>query len=217
MTFSIVARSPNGAWHGVAAASAHICIGALVPAARGGAGLASQGFVNLSHRERLGEAAGDPAGVLAALTVGDELAARRQIGLVGAVGEGVAYTGPDAPGWAGHRVGDGFAVQGCDLAGAEVLEAVAEAWLAGTPEEAFAVRLLAALAAGDEAGGDRRDVRSAALVVAGEGLGYAGIGDVMVDLRVDDHDNPLPELRRVLGAYENAFGSPGPVEPRLLF
>jgi uncharacterized Ntn-hydrolase superfamily protein len=94
--------------------------------------------------------------------------------------------------------GDGVAVQGNILAGPEVVDAMKAAWDASAGEPALARRLLAALAAGDEAGGDKRGRQSAALLVVSDGAGYGGLDDVAVDLRVDDHPTPVPELARLL-------------------
>lgn len=215
MTFSIVARSANDEWHGVAVASAHMCVGALVPAARAGIGLATQGFPHLGHHVDGLALAVDgmaPTDILAALLDGDEERELRQVGLVGD-GPGVAFTGDACSEWSGHRVGADVAVLGCDLEGPEVIADVYDTWVSHDTDGAFAVRLLTALRAGQDAGGDNRGIRSAGLLVVGPGLGYGGVGDVVVDLRVDDHDDPLFELARLLEAYAATFGSPGPVEP----
>ena len=115
-------------------------------------------------------------------------------------GEGgaAAHTGAACFDWAGHRVGDGVTVQGNVLTGPEVLEAMLESWEATADEPELARRLLAALRAGDLAGGDRRGRQSAALLVVREEAGYGGMDDIAVDLRVDEHRDPCTELNRLL-------------------
>lgn len=222
MTFSIVARMDDGvpgvpgpAW-GVAVASKFLAVGAAVPGAWSGVGaIATQAFANLAYlpdgRALLaqGESAAD---VVAALTAADGLAGQRQVGVVDAAGRSATFTGPECFDWAGGLVGDGFAIQGNILAGPEVVDAMAEAWHAH-PAAPLARRLLAALLAGDRAGGDRRGRQSAALLVVAEGAGYGGGNDVAVDLRVDDHADPVPELARLLDVRDLLFGRPEEVLP----
>ncbi|MER8182305.1 DUF1028 domain-containing protein [Kitasatospora sp. NPDC094015] len=211
MTFSIVARS--GTAFGVAVASRFLAAGAVVPAADAAAGaLATQAWANLAYRPqgltmlRTGVA---PADVVAALTTADGLRAERQLGVVGPAGDGASYTGEECVPWAGGVVGDGYAIQGNILTGPEVVAAMEGAWLAGA-EQPLTARLLAVLAAGDAAGGDRRGRQSAALYVVDPGKGFAGSGDVAYDLRVDDHPDPVAELRRLLGVHELLFGAGDP-------
>ncbi|HET9945585.1 MAG TPA: DUF1028 domain-containing protein, partial [Actinomycetes bacterium] len=144
------------------------------------------------------------------LTLADDGRDQRQLGVVGTGGNGATFTGSACHDWAGGRAGDGYAVQGNILTGPEVVEAMEEAWLAGA-SSGFALpeRLLATLAAGDEAGGDRRGRQSAALVVVRPGGGYGG-DDTEVELRVDDHPSPVPELRRLLDLHRLYFGKPDP-------
>lgn len=214
MTFSLVARSADGAAWGVAVASKFLAAGAVVPAAQAGAGaVATQSFVNLRYLPdglRLlaeGAAARD---VVAQLTEPDELREQRQVGLVGTTGDGAAFTGADCIPWAGSRSGDGFTAQGNCLAGPEVLEQMERAFLATGENEPLAHRLLAGLRAGDAAGGDRRGRQSAALLVVTAGGGYGGGSDVLVDLRVDDHPAPADELVRLLALHDLYFGTPSP-------
>src|SRR5690606_16533240 len=122
----------------------------------------------------------------------------RQVGIVDMDGVAASHTGPACHDWAGGIVGDGYAIQGNILTGPEVVEAMEQAWAASDPDAPLADRLLAALRAGDDAGGDRRGRQSAALLVVREGAGYGGHDDVAVDLRVDDHATPIPELARLL-------------------
>ena len=210
MTFSIVGRS--GGEFGVAVASKFLAAGALVPAVGAGVGaLASQAFSQQSYRPdglallREGRGAEE---TVAALTGADELNGHRQLGVVALSGPGASFTGEKCLPWAGGCVGDGYAIQGNILVGDKVVAEMERAWLAGDLLP-LARRLLAALEAGDSAGGDRRGRQSAALVVASRGAGYGG-SDVAVDLRVDDHPAPVEELRRLLELHEFYFGQPDP-------
>ncbi|MDZ5447229.1 DUF1028 domain-containing protein [Micromonospora sp. 4G57] len=217
MTFSIVARSADGRLHGVAVASKFLAAGALVPAAEAEVGaVATQAHVNLAYRPqglallRTGVAAPD---VVAGLVAADPGRDDRQLGVVGATGDGATWTGPRCHPWAGGQAGDGWAAQGNILAGPHVIDAVRDAWLggAGLP---FPQRLLAALHAGDRAGGDRRGRQSAGLLVVERHGGYAGTGDTVVDLRVDDHPDPVTELGRLLDTHTLLFGKPDPATLR---
>lgn len=214
MTFSIVARSADGRAHGVAVASKFLAVGAAVPAAEAEIGaIATQAYANLAYRPqalallRTGVSA---AGVVAALTAADDGRVQRQLGVVGATGDGATYTGTGCPAWAGGVAGDGFAIQGNILTGPEVVEAMRQAWLDSASEPHLARRLLAALRAGDAAGGDRRGRQSAALLVVAKNQGYGGTSDVLVDLRVDDHPDPVGELERLLDLHTLYFGKPDP-------
>jgi uncharacterized Ntn-hydrolase superfamily protein len=111
--------------------------------------------------------------------------------------------------WAGGQAGDGFAVQGNILAGPQVVTAMADTWKERAGDT-FERRLVAALSAGDQAGGDRRGRQSAALRVWREGAAYGGVLDLAIDLRVDDHRTPIDELRRLLDLHELYFGKPAP-------
>lgn len=217
MTFSIVARSADGRLHGVAVASKFLAAGALVPAAEAEVGaVATQAHVNLAYRGqglallRSGVAAAD---VVASLIAADPGRDDRQLGVVGATGDGASWTGPRCHPWAGGQAGDGWAAQGNILAGPHVIDAVRDAWLAGV-DLPFPQRLLAALHAGDRAGGDRRGRQSAGLLVVQRRGGYAGTGDELVDLRVDDHPDPVTELGRLLDIHTMLFGKPDPATLR---
>ena len=129
---------------------------------------------------------------------------------MGAGGDGATFTGTACHDWAGGAAGDGFAIQGNMLAGPRVVDDMRAAWLAGGDGERLAYRLLAALRAGDEAGGDRRGRQSAALLVVAKGMGYGGTSDVVVDLRVDDHPAPVTELGRLLEMHTLYFERPDP-------
>jgi uncharacterized Ntn-hydrolase superfamily protein len=214
MTFSIVARSPDGRSHGVAVASKFLAVGAYVPAAQAGIGaLATQSYANLAYRPQgltLLATGVAPTGVVAGLTAADPERDQRQLGVVGPGGDGATFTGTGCHDWAGGLAGDGYAIQGNILAGKQVVVAMAEAWQAADPATPLAARLVAALLAGDRAGGDRRGRQSAALLVVAKGQGYGGTSDVLVDLRVDDHADPVPELARLLDVHELYFGKLDP-------
>ncbi|WP_030178439.1 DUF1028 domain-containing protein [Streptomyces sp. NRRL S-813] len=211
MTFSIVARS--GEAFGVAVASKFLAVGAVVPAADAGAGaVATQAAANpryLPQGLALLRTGVQPADVVAGLVATDRDCAHRQLGIVGSQGLGATYTGEECLDWAGGTAGDGYAIQGNILTGPEVIEAMESAWLS-LPDIALDRRLLAALEAGDAAGGDRRGRQSAALYAVAPGAGYGGGSDVACDLRVDDHADPVAELRRLLDVHELLFGKPDP-------
>jgi uncharacterized Ntn-hydrolase superfamily protein len=199
-TFSIVARDPSNGDLGVAVASKFLAVGSVVPWARAGAGaVATQALANVGYGPRglalmaEGVSAQD---TLAGLLADDPEREHRQVGLVDAQGHAAAHTGSACMDWAGHVVGAGFAAQGNILAGAGVVEAIGGAFVAAQGE--LAERLLAALQAGDSAGGDRRGRQSAALYVARSGGSYGGTLDRYIDLRVDDHPHPAQELTRLL-------------------
>lgn len=214
MTFSIVARSDDGRLHGVAVASKFLAAGSVVPGAEADAGaLATQAYANVAYRPqgltmlRTGAAAAD---VVAGLVAADPGRAQRQVGVVGTRGDGATFTGDECHEWSGGHAGPGFAVQGNILVGPQVVHAMRDAWLSSDGKRPLARRLLAALGAGDRSGGDRRGRQSAALLVVGKGGGYGGTSDVVVDLRVDDHPDPLSELARLLDIHEMLFGKPDP-------
>jgi uncharacterized Ntn-hydrolase superfamily protein len=210
MTFSIVGRL--GGALGVAVASKFLSVGAAVPAAAAEVGaIATQAYANLAYRSqglhllRTGVSA---AGTVAGLTAADPQRAERQLGVVAPTGDGATFTGDECHPWAGGLTGDGYAIQGNILVGPQVVEAMEAAWRVA--QGPLAARLLAALRAGDDAGGDRRGRQSAALLVVERGKGYGGTSDVALDLRVDDHPAPVGELARLLRVHEFYFGRPDP-------
>jgi uncharacterized Ntn-hydrolase superfamily protein len=213
MTFSIVAYDPGSESWGVAVASKFLAVGAVVPWGRAGAGaVATQAMANLSYGPGgLGLLAGGFSAdqVVIRLTGADGEREHRQLGVVDAAGHGSTWTGASCMDWAGGEAGDGYAVQGNILTGPEVVIAIVAAWRGGTGE-VLARRLVAALAAGDQAGGDRRGRQSAALRVWRAGAAYGGELDLAVDLRVDDHKAPVGELARLLDLHELYFGKPDP-------
>ncbi len=213
MTFSIVAWDPDAhpspEW-GVAVASKFLAVGSVVSWAKAGVGaVATQAMANISygpqglHRLHSGASAAE---VVATLTGADDGKEHRQLGIVDARGGAETFTGESCYDWAGGRAGDGFCCQGNILVGPEVVDAMTEAFVSASGE--LAVRLLAALRAGDEAGGDSRGRQSAALLVVREGGGYGAGTDKMVDLRVDDHPDPLPELSRLFEIHSWLFPRP---------
>jgi uncharacterized Ntn-hydrolase superfamily protein len=212
MTYSIVARAGNA--YGVAVASKFLAVGAIVPAAEAPVGaLATQSYANVAYRPQglaLLRTGVDAAGVVAGLTAADPGQARRQLGVVAAAGPGATFTGGECHDWAGGEAGDGWAIQGNLLAGPQVVAAMRDAWLGGGDGTPLARRLLAALSAGEAAGGDRRGRQSAALLVVAAGQGYANTSDALVDLRVDDHPDPVSELARLLDVHTMLFGKPEP-------
>jgi len=202
MTFSIVARSADGESWGVAVASKFLGVGAVVPAAVAGVGaVATQAEANVAWKglalAHLDE--GATAGIaLQRLLEEDEGRDHRQVGLVDLDGEAVSHTGAACLEWAGGVTGDGYAIQGNVLAGEDVVLAMQAAWDTSDDDAPLGRRLLAALTAGDDAGGDRRGRQSAALLVVRDGAGYGGRDDIAVDLRIDDHADPVTELARLL-------------------
>jgi uncharacterized Ntn-hydrolase superfamily protein len=210
MTFSIVAHSPREAAWGVAVASRYLAVGAMVPAAAPDVGaIATQAHTNMAYRERglaLLDAGETAERTLAGLLADDPGRGRRQVGVVDRRGAAAAWTGPECTGHAGHRTGDGYALQGNLLTGPEVLDAMQSAWT-GSADAPLRRRLLSALAAGDEAGGDRRGRQSAALLVVGAGRAIGEGTRVLVDLRVDDAHAPVTELARLAALHDDLVGT----------
>ncbi|MEO3427464.1 DUF1028 domain-containing protein [Pelagibius sp. CAU 1746] len=202
MTYSIVARDAGTGAYGVAVASRFFAVGALVPHLRGGAGaIATQALINPIYGARgidllaRGQSAEE---TLQAITGEDAGRQQRQVHLIDAQGRGAAFTGDRCVDWAGHLMAEGVSVAGNMLAGPEVVEATLRAYTknAALP---FVERLLTAMEAGEAAGGDRRGKQSAALkIVRGEAYPW-------IDIRADDHADPLPELRRLYAVAQERF------------
>ena len=201
MTWSIVARDADCNF-GVAVASKFFAVGALCPHAQSGVGaLATQALVNplLAAPALAGMAQQRvPAELLAALLAADAGSAHRQFHMVDALGRGAAHTGADCIAWCGHTLRDGFSVAGNMLAGPQVIEATAGSYAANASLP-FAERLITALAAGEAAGGDKRGKQAAALIV------FNGQDYPALDLRVDDHLEPMLELRRLYDVSMQRF------------
>jgi len=204
MTFSIAARDPGTDAVGVAVQSKFVSVGAVVPFVSADAGaIATQSFANVAYGPdgldllRGGHTAAE---AIEALTDADDEAPQRQIGAVGLDGEPAAFTGDECFDVAGDRQGEHYTVQGNILENEATLDAMAEAFEAtegGLPD-----RLISALHAGNDAGGDSRGEQSAALYVAKPEGGYDGRNDRWVDVRVDDHERPIDELERVFKLYD---------------
>ena len=193
MTWSILARDEAGRL-GVAIASRFFAVGALcIHAQRGVGALATQALMNPLYGPqglRLLAAGQSAAQVVAALTGGDEGRAQRQLHVLPAAGPGAAHTGERCVDWFGHETFDGFSVAGNMLAGPQVIEATAQAYR-DAHRLPFAERLLVAMQAGEAAGGDKRGKQAAALRL------HADEDHPQLDLRVDDHAEPLAELQRI--------------------
>lgn len=205
-TFSIVAADPATGEVGVAVQSKYFAVGAVVPWAKAGVGaVATQAAGIAGYGPRilgLLEEGLAPAEALERALAGDPGRETRQLGAVSAAGVAAAFTGADCNEWAGHDLGPGFAVQGNILAGEDVVRELARAFR--ETEGDLAERLVAALEAGQAAGGDRRGQQSAAVIVERAGAGAGGrLGlDRICDLRVDDHERPIEELRRLLSIHQ---------------
>jgi uncharacterized Ntn-hydrolase superfamily protein len=207
VTFSIVAFDESTGELGIAVQSKFIAVGAVVPWAKARVGaIATQSFANTSYGAaalELLQTGMHPQEVSARLTERDSEREKRQFGLVDAAGRAATYTGGECFAWAGGVVGEGFCAQGNILAGPGVIEGMTTAFResAGT----LAERLIAALHGGQRRGGDRRGMQSASLLVVKEKGGYGGFNDRYIDLRVDDHPDPIRELERLLGLYRLYF------------
>jgi uncharacterized Ntn-hydrolase superfamily protein len=209
-TFSIVAYDPETGEWGVGVASKVLAVGYIVPWARAGVGaVATQAMVNVSlgpDGVALLEKGYSAEDAVAELLAGDEGREERQLGIVDGNGFPAAFTGAETLEWSGHITGDHYTIQGNILAGEEVLAEMERAYLEGSGP--LARRLVGALKAGDAAGGDSRGKESAALLVVKEGGGYQGVGDRLVDIRVDDHAEPVAELARIYDMWEVHFVLP---------
>jgi uncharacterized Ntn-hydrolase superfamily protein len=203
-TFSIVGFDPKTKDLGVAVQSKFIAVGAVVPFALAGVGaVATQSYANTTYGPKalaMLKKGTAPKEVLQRLAKADKEAAKRQAGIVDARGRAASYTGKECFPWAGHLVGKNHAAQGNLLAGEDVVESMGHAF--ESTEGDLPVRLLAALGAGQTAGGDRRGQQSAALLVVRDRGGYGGFNDRWIDVRVDDHPRPIEELNRVFAIYD---------------
>lgn len=199
-TYSIAAYDPERKEWGVAVASKYLAVGSVVPFAKAGVGaVATQSYVNTTYGTKGLEllAEGKSAEeVLKTLLEADKDRDLRQVGMVDAKGEVANHTGPKCLAWAGGKSGKHYTCQGNILAGEEVVVKMAEAFEAAKGPLAW--RLMAALEAGEQAGGDKRGKQSAAILVVSEKGGAGGFNDRAVDMRVDDHEKPVQELARIL-------------------
>jgi uncharacterized Ntn-hydrolase superfamily protein len=208
-TYSIVACDLDARQWGVATQSKFLAVGSVVPWAEPEAGaVATQSYANPRYGPdglallREGRPAEE---VVDALVAADEGRAERQVGIVDAQGRAASFTGEECHEWAGGRTGDCYAAQGNILVSAATVDALAETFEARS-DLPLAERLLECLAAAQEAGGDRRGQQSAALLVVEKDAGYGQLSDTLVDLRVDDHERPIEELRRLFEIHQLLFG-----------
>ena len=211
-TFSIVGFDPETNSLGVAVQSKFLAVGSIVPWARAGVGaVATQAMANYNYGLRglelmgSGETADE---TVEGLTSADEDREHRQIGVVDGRGRAATFTGSECFEWAGGATGEYYAAQGNILVGGETVEAMARTYRETQGD--LATRLLSALDAGQAAGGDSRGKQSAALLVVREGGGYGGDNDRVVDLRVDDHPDPIRELVRIRNLHTLYFGETRP-------
>jgi uncharacterized Ntn-hydrolase superfamily protein len=199
-TFSIVGFDPETGELGIAVASKVLAVGAIVPWAKAGVGaVATQAYANTTYGPeglKLLASGLDAHEVLERLTGADEGRERRQIGIVDSGGRSATFTGKECMAWAGGRAGKYYACQGNILVDKATVTAMAEAFESTDGE--LALRLIKALKAGEDAGGDSRGKQSAALLVVKEAGGYLGLNDRYIDLRVDDHSEPVDELSRLV-------------------
>ncbi len=219
-TFSIVGWDPATGEVGVAVASKVLSVGSVVPWAKAGVGaVATQAWANVDYGPdglaMLAEGA-TAAEVVKRLTDADPEAARRQLGVVDGKGGAAGFTGSGCHAWAGDRQGKHYTAQGNILAGEGVLEAMSKAYEGEDGD--LPAKLIAALIAGDAAGGDRRGKQSAAILVARENAGYGGRSDRFIDLRVEDHADPVLELARIVAIHRRFYrrrytSRPPPPEP----
>ena len=207
-TYSIAACDLDAAQWGVATQSKFLAVGSVVPWAEPQVGaIATQAYANPRYGPeglsllREGLSADQ---VVERLTAADEGRDHRQLGIVDSEGRGASFTGAECLEWAGGRTGLCYAAQGNILVSAETVDAIAETFESSSGP--LAERLLACLDAAQTAGGDRRGQQSAALLVVEQDGGYAKLSDTVVELRVEDHERPLEELRRLYRLHEALFG-----------
>lgn len=206
-TFSIIGFDPVTKELGIAVQSKFLGVGAVVPWAKAGVGaIATQAMANLHYGElglELLERGYTAEETLQALIALDPDHEERQVGIVDASGNGVSYTGKNCFSYAGGLSGEHFACQGNILVGEETVTALKEVFLSSSGT--LAERLVSALDAAQNAGGDKRGRQSAALLVVKEKGSYGGYNDRAIDLRVDDHPQPIKELQRLLQLHEMYF------------
>jgi uncharacterized Ntn-hydrolase superfamily protein len=208
-TFSIVACDLTAGQWGVAVQSKFLAVGSVVPWAEPQVGaVATQAWANPRYGPdglallRSGNAAEE---AVQALTAADEGREHRQVGVVDATGRAASFTGEECNEWAGGRTGEGYAAQGNILVSGETVDALAVTFESNS-HLGLAERLLECLAAAQAAGGDSRGQQSAALLVVEKDGGYGNLSDTLVDLRVDDHERPILELRRLYTLHNELFG-----------
>jgi uncharacterized Ntn-hydrolase superfamily protein len=207
-TYSIVACDLEAGQWGVAVQSKFLSVGSVVPWAEAQVGaVATQAYANPRYgpqgleKLRAGKSAQE---VVDELTGADDGRSKRQLGVVDAQGGSATFTGEECLDWAGGRTGEGYAAQGNILVSAETVDALAETF-EGSAEAPLAERLLDCLAAAQAAGGDSRGQQSASLLVVEREGGYAKLSDLLVDLRVDDHERPIEELCRIYELHKEIY------------
>ena len=214
MTYSIVARDAETGDLGVAVQSKFLAVGNVVPWARAGVGaIATQAFANVEYGPeglRLLAECHAADEVLRQLVAADDGREHRQAGVVDAQGRSATYTGRECFAWAGGRTGPNFAAQGNILADAPVVDGIVDTFMAGG--RPFPELLVACLAAAETAGGDRRGRESASLLIVRDHSGFGGGNDRWIDLRVDQHDDPVPELARILTFQRLYYDRPDPAD-----
>jgi uncharacterized Ntn-hydrolase superfamily protein len=208
-TYSIVACDLDAGQWGVAVQSKFLAVGSVVPWAEPHVGaIATQSYANPRYGPdglallRSGKSAQE---TIEALTAADDGRDERQVGVVDGEGRAATFTGSACHDWAGGRTGTCYAAQGNILVSEETVDALATTF-EGNGHLELAERLIECLAAAQAAGGDRRGQQSASLLVVEQDAGYAKLSDTIVDLRVDDHERPIAELRRVFGLHRELFG-----------
>ncbi|MUV36615.1 hypothetical protein JNUCC1_00418 [Lentibacillus sp. JNUCC-1] len=208
MTFSIAGYDPETGELGVAVQSKFLGVGSVVPWAKSGVGaVATQSYANPAYGPMgldLLEQDKSAQETIDILTSQDEGRAYRQVGIVDSNGNAATFTGEHCYNWAGGRTGKHYAAQGNILVDENTVDKMAETF--ERTSGSLADRLLAALAAGQEAGGDKRGQQSAALYVVKKHGGYLGVNDHYIDLRVDDHSEPINELQRIYLLHQLYFG-----------
>ena len=208
-TFSIVGCDLEAKQWGVAVQSKFLAVGSVVPWAEPGVGaVATQSYANPRYGPdglALLRDGKSPQETIDSLTGADKDRDHRQVGIVDAQGRGATFTGSSCHDWAGGRTGDGYAAQGNILVSAATVDALATTFEANGHLE-LPERLIECLAAAQAAGGDRRGQQSASLLVVEKNAGYANLSDTVVDLRVDDHERPVAELRRIYALHRELFG-----------
>ena len=213
-TFSIVGYDPQAQEWGVAVQSKFLCVGAVVPWAKAGVGaVATQSYSNTSFGPEGLALMAQGLGAreaLEQLVAKDEGRARRQVGLVDAMGRAATFSGDECHAWAGGLTGRHYAAQGNILVSGATVEAMAKSFERAKGE--LADCLVAALAAGQAAGGDRRGQQSAAVLVVRAQGGYGGYNDRYLDLRVDDDPAPIQRLQALVDLHHLYFKPPGPGE-----
>lgn len=210
-TFSIVGYDPETEELGIAVQSKFLAAGAVVPWAKAEVGaVATQSAANTTYGPRgleLLEKGYSPSTVIEKLTSVDEEKGIRQVGIVDANGNSAAFTGNECIDYAGHQTEKNFTGQGNILVSEETVTEMSPAFQE-TPAKPLSQRLVAALEAGDNAGGDKRGKQSAAILVVEEEGGYGGFNDRKIDLRVDDHDRPINKLGNLLSLHRLYFSQP---------